>query len=126
MTSIYLNTLAVAMGGALGAALRHTINILTMRIELLIPVGTLLSNYIGCILIGWLFAIRSELSPSAKHLVIPGILGGLTTMSGFAIEIVTYIDDKKWSVAIWYGCLTIIGCVLLAWISWRLGSHAQN
>lgn len=126
MNNLYLNVIAVACGGALGASVRYIINTWSQRLDLTLPLGTLVSNYLGCVLIGWCVATRFEWSPLTRVLVIPGILGGLTTMSGFAMEMVSLIDERKWAMMVKYGLLTLIGCIVMTWISWRLSTSTQG
>ncbi len=78
--------LAVAVGGALGAAVRYLLaHVLThgVRPSSWLPVGTLIANTVGCFILGW--AVNS-LDGTALLLVGSGFCGGLTTWSTLASE----------------------------------------
>ncbi len=113
------NLLSVMIGGAAGATMRLVVNELSMAWSRGLPLGTLLCNYAGSAAIGWCMAHASEWSPAMRTFLIPGILGGLTTMSSFAFEMAYLAHERRWALAMSYGGLTIVGCTLLAWIFWR-------
>lgn len=77
---------AVAVGGAAGAALRYLVaHLLThgLRPSPWLPVGTLIANTVGCFVLGWAFY---ALDGTALILVGTGFCGGLTTWSTLATE----------------------------------------
>jgi CrcB protein len=82
----------VFIGGGLGAAARHGVNILCARLfGLNFPWGTFAVNLIGSFVIGWLaayFAFRAgaDWTQSARLFLITGILGGFTTFSSFSLD----------------------------------------
>ena len=83
--------LLVAVGGAVGAALRHVANTLSLRLfGPDFPWGTLFVNIAGSLamglLIGWL-ARRAGGSPNEIRLFLAtGVLGGFTTFSAFSLD----------------------------------------
>lgn len=81
----------VFLGGGLGAAARHGVNLLSVQfIGARYPIGTFFINVVGSLLIGVLaewFALRSEISPGLRLFFITGILGGFTTFSAFSLEV---------------------------------------
>ena len=83
--------LLVAVGGAVGAALRHVANTLSLRLfGADFPWGTLFVNIAGSLaiglLIGWL-ARRAGGSPNEIRLFLAtGVLGGFTTFSAFSLD----------------------------------------
>ncbi|WP_036168680.1 fluoride efflux transporter CrcB [Massilia sp. 9096] len=85
---------AVASGAALGALLRWWISVIMNSLFPAIPPGTLLVNLAGAYVIGmaipW-FTNTSSLPPEIRLFVVTGFLGGLTTMSSFAGEVVTLL-----------------------------------
>ena len=87
-----MNFLLVFLGGGLGAAARHGVNILSLRLwGAGFPFGTLLINVVGSLVMGVLvehFVLRSGVSMSARLFVTTGVLGGFTTFSAFSLEAV--------------------------------------
>ena len=85
--------LFVGAGGGVGAIARYLLSgvVLHHLPAQGFPLGTLLVNVTGCLLIG-VFGGLSEhhhlLSPDAKLLLITGLLGGFTTFSAFGYETV--------------------------------------
>lgn len=116
----FTSLIMVTIGGGAGALLRSLINESAFSWSRGLPAGTLLCNLLGSAAIGWFVAHTAEFSPSMRALIMPGLLGGLTTMSSFALEMATMVHERRWSFAGTYGAITILGCVTLALIAWRM------
>jgi len=93
-----MSAVLVALGGAAGSVLRFWMSGVAQRAVpatgtlSLFPVGTLIVNVLGCIVVGALVEIgdrRGPLTPEVRALLIVGFLGGFTTFSAFANETVT-------------------------------------
>ncbi|RBY92725.1 CrcB family protein [Blastococcus sp. TF02A-30] len=83
--------LLAAVGGALGALGRWAVSDALPHQPGGWPWATLLVNLTGCFLIGLLVAVLAERSPEpgwARPLLSVGLLGGWTTYSAFAVEVV--------------------------------------
>ncbi|MDZ7577606.1 MAG: CrcB family protein [Candidatus Nanopelagicales bacterium] len=81
----------VAAGGALGATVRYSVETLMPHAPMSFPVATFLVNSVGCLLMGLFLGRLSVLGNVPPHLtpaITTGFLGGLTTFSAFASEIV--------------------------------------
>jgi len=79
----------VFLGGGIGAALRHGVNLAAARLGLAFPVGTLAVNVAGSFLMGVLvayFALRSGIDQQVRLLLTTGLLGGFTTFSAFSLD----------------------------------------
>lgn len=90
------NYLLVALGGALGSALRYGVGEAFLQRGLgELPYGTLFINVTGCLLIS-LFAGyaggRPELHPGFRFLFPIGLVGGYTTFSAYALELQRLFD----------------------------------
>ncbi len=91
--------LAVAIGGALGAVFRFLISkFIQNAFSIDFPLGTMVVNFIGAFLIGFLFATIVEkivVPPEVRALLITGFLGGLTTFSTFSYESFTLLKEGE-------------------------------
>jgi len=79
----------VFLGGGIGAALRHGVNLAAARFGLAFPVGTLAVNVAGSFLMGVLvayFARRGGIDQHVRLLLTTGLLGGFTTFSAFSLD----------------------------------------
>ena len=103
----------VFIGGGLGAALRHSVNLLSLRlVGTAWPFGTLFINVTGSILMGIVvevFAQKLSLSPTMRIFIATGILGGYTTFSTFSLEAVLLFERGQSVMAVLY----VAGSVLL-------------
>ena len=85
-----LTLVAVGAGGCLGSMLRYLICTALARPDPhSVPVGTLVVNVTGCLIIGAAAAMmeqRELLSEHARGFAVVGLLGGLTTFSAFGNE----------------------------------------
>jgi CrcB protein len=96
---------AVFIGGGLGAMARFGVGELTAewRDKSGFPVGTLIVNVLGCLLIGLLaayFAARQDISPAMQAFITAGFLGGLTTFSAFGLESVQLLNAGSYGPAL--------------------------
>ncbi|WP_341938464.1 fluoride efflux transporter CrcB [Marinimicrobium sp. C2-29] len=108
--------LAVALGGALGAMGRFAFT--TWLFPVLgpkFPLGTLVANLVGCFLIGLVYVLiveRGLLAPEFRPLVMTGFLGALTTFSTFSLDALLLWENGYPTMAVVYGLLTLVGCLL--------------
>src|ERR671916_170867 len=105
--------LIVFLGGGVGAALRHGVNIGAARlVGTAFPYGTMLINITGSLAMGLLagyFAFKTEISQHWKLFLTTGILGGYTTFSAFSLEVVLLYERGQLFSALAY----ILGSVVL-------------
>jgi CrcB protein len=82
--------LIVFLGGGIGAALRHGVNLAAARLlGTAFPYATLIENVTGSLLMGVLagyFAFKGDASQSLRLFLTTGILGGYTTFSAFSLD----------------------------------------
>ena len=85
-----LHLVLVAVGGAIGASLRHLVNLASLRlVGPNFPWGTMAINIAGCLAMGVfmeLLARRFNASNELRLFVATGILGGFTTFSAFSLD----------------------------------------
>lgn len=105
---------AVSLGGGLGALARYGIGLLCPAVPGRFPWGTFGVNVVGCLLIGILMTVLTEVL-RAHRLVRPllgvGVLGGFTTFSTYAVEARELLTDAP-VTAIVYLVTTLIVAVL--------------
>jgi fluoride exporter len=106
----------VALGGAVGSVIRYVVGVAVQsRSGLDFPVGTLLVNLSGCLLLGFLihYALATPaITPEVRALLTTGLCGGYTTFSTFSYETVTLIQDGDWRRATLYVGLSVAGSIL--------------
>jgi fluoride exporter len=82
--------LIVFLGGGVGAALRHGVNVAAARLlGTAFPYATTIENVSGSLLMGLLagyFAFRGGISQHWQLFLTTGILGGYTTFSTFSLD----------------------------------------
>ena len=100
----------------LGGVSRYGMTLATQNFAAMsMPVGTLVSNVAGCLLIGLIAGIGAStqiLSTEARLLLATGFCGGVTTMSSFIYELGQFIQDKEYFYASFYFAATMAGAAL--------------
>ena len=118
--------LLAALGGALGALARWGMASALPSSPAGWPWATLLVNLSGCLLLGALFAVLAARSPDAdwpRPLLAVGLLGGYTTYSAFAVEVVRLAESGAVLTAGAYVVVSVIGGVA-AVAAGTLAAHA--
>jgi len=90
-------------GGALGTLARYLASGLAHRMTgSLFPVGTLLVNSVGSLLIGiaWALWEQSSVPSYIRLFVLVGFFGGFTTFSSFSLETMNLIRDNEIKMAL--------------------------
>lgn len=108
--------LAVGVGAALGAWLRWGLGLWFTTTGQLVPLGTLLANWGGGFVIGFLVAFfnsHAELPPEWRLFLITGFLGGLTTFSTFSAEAMLLLQRGDYFWAIAHSGLHLLGSIAL-------------
>ena len=107
--------LLAALGGALGALARWGVATALPHSPGGWPWATLLVNLTGCLLMGALVAVltaRSPEPPWARPFLAVGVLGGDTTYSAFAVEVVGLVEAGAPVLAAGYVLVSLLGGVL--------------
>jgi len=97
---------AVAAGSAAGGLARHLVtDSVTRMAGTGFPWGTLLVNVAGSVAIGVctglaVNAAPGSWSPTTRHAVMTGVLGGFTTFSTFSIQTVALLQAGQWPTAL--------------------------
>ncbi|MDI6026057.1 fluoride efflux transporter CrcB [Corticibacterium sp. UT-5YL-CI-8] len=110
------NIAFVAVGGAIGATLRHLVNGFALR--LLgpgFPWGTMAINIVGAFVMGVFIETltrRFGASNELRLLVATGILGGFTTFSAFSLDFAVLWERGAALPALGYALASVIGSIL--------------
>jgi len=102
--------LLVFIGGGLGSVFRFFISQISFFNYSKFPVPTLLSNVIGCFILGLVlgYAIKNDhLNSPQTILLAAGFCGGLTTFSTFAYENITLLKNGDISQLLIYTFLSL-------------------
>ncbi|NCT41689.1 MAG: fluoride efflux transporter CrcB [Alphaproteobacteria bacterium] len=96
-----INTIAaIAAGGAIGALMRHGVNIAAVKIMGHgFPYGTLTVNILGSFLMGAIiiaFAQIFQPTETMRVFIITGLLGAFTTFSTFSLDVATLFERGEY------------------------------
>lgn len=125
MTASYL---AVMAGGAIGSAARLWLSgSLAARFGETFPVGTLVVNVAGCLLIGIFTGLTRPdgpllAPPLLRQFVSIGVLGGFTTFSSFSLQTMNLLGDGEWFYATVYTALSVFLCLACVWAGMMLAT----
>jgi len=103
--------LIVFLGGGLGAALRHGLNLAFARLGSAFPYSTLTINVTGSIVMGLVagyFAFKGDASQSWRLFLTTGILGGYTTFSAFSLDAALLYERGALGLAALYVLASVV------------------
>ena len=107
--------LLVALGGAVGSALRYLTSLGALFwLGDQFPYGTLIVNLVGAFAIGLVQEVAKDtfLIPDPLRLCLTtGVMGGLTTYSAFSYETVKLMEAHAWGRA-WINVIVTTGATL--------------
>lgn len=115
MTKILMPLVYVGLGGFLGAVFRYLTTLATQGVSITIPYGTLVSNLLGCFVIGIVATLAmgsTLLSTEARLFLATGVCGGYTTLSSLIYELARLVDDGELLHASVYLAATFVGAVV--------------
>jgi len=117
--------LMIAAGGAVGATLRYSISGWGQKlVSGSFPIGTLLVNVIGCLLIGFacaLFAGPHLIREEYRAGLLIGLLGAFTTFSTFGWETFALANAYQMRLAILNIVLSNGVGLFAVWFGYRVG-----
>ncbi len=118
MQAMILSFLVVGFGGAAGAMARFGLTMVTLRYSNAVPVGTLLSNLLGCFIMGVVVQMLSRVAWFAEGGIVTdhnrllfavGFCGAFTTLSALVFEMSAMMQRNDVSLAFGYLVITLIG-----------------
>jgi len=113
--------LAVAVGSAMGALMRWSANVWLNGLWSGFPLGTLVVNCVGGLLIGmalvWFDRVPNDL---LRLLLVTGFLGGLTTFSAYSGESLSLMQRGEYAWAFAHTLAHVLGSLACAGLGFRL------
>ena len=114
--------LLVAIGGAIGSALRYGTGVAVGRLwRDPFPLGTLLINILGSCVMGLFIGYLARALPAwqneARLFFAVGVLGGFTTFSSFSLDAITMMERGDFLPAAAYVVVSVLGGLLALWLA---------
>jgi CrcB protein len=118
--------LLVGLGGFFGSVSRYAVGGWVHRALPMVtfPVGTLVVNLVGCLVIGvcaGLSDARNLFGPDLRVFLMIGVLGGFTTFSSFAYETLALARDAEVARAMLNVAVQVVVGLVAAWLGYALG-----
>jgi CrcB protein len=116
--------LAVAAGAAVGALLRWAAGLWLNTPGSALPLGTLLVNCVGGLLIGMALVYFQRMPNEVlRLLLVTGFLGGLTTFSAFSAESLGLLQRGLWAQALGHTGAHVLGALACAALGFKIARH---
>lgn len=123
--------LAVGLGASIGAWIRWMLTLSLNQSGGLLPLGTLLANALGGLLMGVALGalqLMPQLAPEYRLFMTTGFLGGLTTFSTFSAEAFGLLQKQNYTAVLIYVCTHVLVSIVLTivgyWCVMRLHTMA--
>ena len=115
-----MTLISVALGGAIGSALRYLTNLAALRLlGAGFPWGTAVVNVVGSFAMGLLAVLLLERTGNSRlaPFLMTGVLGGFTTFSAFSLDALRLVEEGHMDSAVYY----IAGSVALSIAALMIG-----
>ena len=125
-----LNTLIVALGGAIGSVARFWVSgfVAERAMGRVFPWNTLTVNITGSFIIGILAALTlaegkapSTSRPFVVNFLMYGFCGGYTTFSSFSLQTLNLMHDGEWLFAGMNIIVSVVACLVGVWLGYSVG-----
>ena len=104
--------LIIGLGGGIGSIFRYLVQIFIGRsITQTFPLGTLLVNISGCLIIGLLYGFSAKyaaITVEWRLFLVTGLCGGYTTFSSFSYESISLFKQGNYTYFILYTSLSFV------------------
>ena len=120
-----LKTIIIAVAGSVGTLLRYWLSgFVARKYGETFPWGTMTVNLIGCFVTGLVFFLAEErflLSPTARTVILIGLLGGFTTFSSYGLQTFTLLRDGEFGLGLLNIVMSNVLGLFMVWIGFLLG-----
>jgi CrcB protein len=110
--------LAVGIGGMIGSVARYiTSKTIDEKLGAVFPYGTLTVNIAGSLILGILYGLtfrKAGMTDEWRLFLGPGLCGGFTTFSSFALENFTLLHQRPLVAVLYISATLIAGLLALA------------
>lgn len=110
----------VAAGSAVGGVARFLLaSFLQQRAGPSFPIGTLIVNVSGSLLLGFLMQLALStpaISAEVRTMLTTGFCGGYTTFSTFTYEAMVLAEDSQYARLLTYVALSVVLSLVAAWL----------
>lgn len=114
----------IGLGGFLGSTSRYYLqNLVTSKIPIMFPLGTLIINLTGSLLIGLFFGYIEKnhwFSPEVRLFLTIGFCGSFTTFSTFAFENLEMLRSGNYMNFAIYTGLSVGLAIVLVWVGYLI------
>jgi len=115
----------IGVAGLIGTILRYWLSGYVARQHgETFPWGTMAVNLVGCLLTGLVFYLTEErflFSPTARTVILIGLLGGFTTFSAYGLQTLTLLRDGQVGLATLNVVASNVLGVFMVWVGHTLG-----
>jgi CrcB protein len=115
----------IGAAGFIGTLSRYWLSgLIARRYGETFPLGTLVVNLVGCLLVGMLFYLLQErflVNETVRTVVMIGFLGGFTTFSSFELQTFTLLQDGEFGLAALNAGLSNLIGLIFVWAGYSLG-----
>jgi len=116
--------LVIGLGGFLGSISRYALQMfVSARVPYSFPLGTLVVNLVGSLLIGLFFGYIEKshwFSPQVRVFLTIGFCGSFTTFSTFAFENLELLREGNYPNFILYTVVSVAAGIALVWLGYSL------
>jgi CrcB protein len=120
--------LYIAVGSAAGGVSRYVIgSAVQQRFGVSFPVGTLLVNITGSLLLGFIMRLAlggTQISPETRIFLTTGFCGGYTTFSTFSYDTAVMFESGQYRRAMLYVTLSVVLSVIATFAGFALAQSA--